>query len=156
VERTPPKEAGAVGLVLDLPGSLARQDVESPDRLLIVGARSAAAKQGGRRCKVFGLQEELGEGRVSLVDAARTENHLGIARNLQRAWPVAPVGQGDAADFSVGIGHDRDLVTGLHVAVAAADDCPVGAEIRLVLVGVSPKGLASRGPSATVADNHGR
>jgi len=99
---------------------------------------------------VFGLQEELGEGRVRLVGAARIEGHLGIARNLQRAWPVAAVGEGDAADFRVGVRHDRDLVTGLHVAVAAADDRPLGAQIRLVLVGVSPEWLAARGPGAAV------
>ena len=146
----PPQEASAVGLVLDVPRRLARQDLESPDRLLIVGARPAAAKQGGRRRMVFGLQEELGEGRVRLVRSARIEGHLGIARHLQRAGPVAAVGQGDAADFRVGVGNDRDLVTGLHVAVATADDRPVGAQIRLVLVGVSPEGLAAGGPGAAV------
>ena len=87
----PAQESGPVGLVLDLSdrgagGALrARQDVQGPDRLLIPGARPAAAQQGGWGGQVFGLQEKLGERRMSLVGAAVVEGHLRVAGHLQRA-----------------------------------------------------------------------
>ena len=87
---------------------------------------------------------------MRLVGAARIEGQLGVAGHLQREGPAAAVGQGDAADLRGGVGDDGDLVPGLHVAVAAADDGLVGAQIRLVLVGVSPEGLAAGGPDAPV------
>lgn len=99
---------------------------------------------------IFGLQKELGKSGMRLVGGARIESQLGIACNLQRAWLFAAVGQGDAANLRVGTGHDRDLVTALHFGIAATDDRAVRTQIRLILVGISPDGLATRGPDAAI------
>ena len=83
------EESGPVGLELDSSDRRAggalrtRQDVQGPGRLLISGTRPAAAEQGGGRGQVFGLQEELGEGGMSLVSAAIVEGYLGVAGHLQ-------------------------------------------------------------------------
>jgi hypothetical protein len=99
---------------------------------------------------IFGLKKELGKCRMRLVGAARIEGDLSIACKVQRSLSVAAIGQSDAADFRVGVRHDRDLVTSLNVSVAAADDCPTGAQVRLVVIGVSSEGLSANGPSAAI------
>ena len=130
----------------------ARQDVQSPDRLLIARARPAAAQQRRGRGQVFGLEEELGEGRMSLVGAAVVEGDLGVAGHLQRAGPGAVVGQRDPPDLGIGIGRDRNLVARLDVCIAAPKDGPVRTEDRLVVVGVSAERLPTGRPGAAAIE----
>ena len=130
----------------------AGQDVQGPDRLLISRARPAAAQQRRGGGQVFGLQEELGEGRMSLVGAAVVEGHLGVAGHLQRAGRGAVVGQRDPPDLGVRVGRDRDLVARLDVRIAAQEDGPVRPEDRLVFVGVSAERLPTGRPCAAALE----
>jgi hypothetical protein len=87
---------------------------------------------------------------MRLIGSARAEDDLSKTCKLDVTWPVAVVGQSDAADFRVGVRNHRDFVTSLDAAIPAADGRPVWAQFRVVFVIVRSEGLAARGPDPAV------
>ena len=61
----------------------------------------------------LGLEEELGEGRVAEVGAARGQDDLGVAGQLQLAGRGVVVDQRDPADLGAVLGRDDHLEHGL-------------------------------------------
>ena len=130
----------------------ARQNMHCPDRFLIASARPAAARKSRESRQVIGLQEQLGEGRMSLVGASMVEGHLCVAAHFQCARPRAIVAERNSPHLGIRIGRNRDLIAGLNVHVTAPKDRPVRPEDRLIVVGGCADRLPPSRPGVAALD----
>ena len=120
------EEARAIGLPFDgaAQAPVDAEHVERPDRRLVRAARPPAEEEAGALRVELGLDEQLAERRMREVVLGRCQHHLGIARDLDFARPVAAVGDRQPPHLDVVFGRDGDLQLRLEVAVAAAERRP--------------------------------
>ena len=137
------EKAHPVGLVLERrdrravrPGeALVGHDVDEPAARVALGARAPRGQEGVVAGQILRLDEQLGEGRVAEVRRLRLQDHLGVARQLDRPRPVVVVGDRQTAHLDGVLGRDDRLGEGFDPVVDAG---------RLHLVGVDPDVVAVR------------
>src|SRR5512146_1243269 len=112
-----------------------------PDNARPSRAAPPRADQRGALGQAVRLDKEVAEGRVGQIRGGRGQDDLGVARDLELARPVAPVGHGEAPDFDVVLGGDRDVELRRDVTLTAAEHGALGMEGDQILFGLPVGGM---------------
>ena len=104
-------EGGPVALVLRGPeGVAAHADaVDDPRTERAGSAGTTRSQQRVMLWAKFGLDKQVGEGRMRLVGGGRGQHHLAVARHFQFTRRGGVVGQRDPAQLGVVLGRNHDL-----------------------------------------------
>jgi hypothetical protein len=95
---TPADESGPVGLVLYRIGRVAGHcPMEHQYRCLILTSAPSLSQQGVVPRQMFGLDKELGKGRMGSIRRHLVEHHLGVAGQLDPSPLIRPVMEGATA-----------------------------------------------------------
>ncbi len=143
-----PDESPAVGLARNLAGLCAVRghQMEHPRHLLLEGARPTGAKNGASPRDDLGLDEQVAECRMQRVRGRRREDHLGIARHVQRPRGPRPIGDVDPAELDVVFRRNHDLGMRLEIEILASKLRPALREDRFVAIRLLPRRLVCRRP----------
>ena len=150
----PSEEPHAVGLPFDLRlrRSLDGEDVERDERRVVRGARPPSRHERRVVGDPRGLDEELAQRGVGDVLGDGAQAQLDVARQLDLARAVAPVGQRDAPYLGVVPRSDSDFETRGDFVVQALEDRLLGQELDQVTLRLLGRGLVGGGPDGSRVD----
>ena len=87
------------------------------------------------------MHEKITEGRMQCVRRRRRENHLGVARDIDRPGTARAVRDVDTPDFDIVFGRYHDLGMRLEIQVSASEFRPPLREDRFVVFRLLERGL---------------
>ena len=143
--RAAAEETGPVGLDLGLSHGATIDDGEmcGPDFRLARRAPSPRRQDGADVGPIFGLDEQLGKGRMRDVGSLGRQHELGVGRDVDLPRAAAGVRDRDATDLGIVFGRDEHLHGRRERSVAARELGAILVESDIVVVGLGAARLIS-------------